>query len=318
VKRRTLLVAAAAAGALAAMPWTLRRLGPGAQRDVRIPPATPRRAAVLWFSQTGHTRRVGRLLARLWEQQGLEVAASDYRAFDGATLPGFDLVAVGSPVNYFEAPGHLRDWLAALPPLADVRAAAWATFGGEGGNPWNAAAGVLAGLEERGARPLGLDLFGNMSAFAPTWSLGNEARILAYRHLPDASTWAAVRRFAADVLRRAREGTGVVVSREWNTSELVKGTPSVEGTKLLMGGHAVDAAACLGCGTCVAGCPVGAIAPATRAVDTTRCVACLGCVNTCPAGAMKLTFLGKPVYGFGELLKRNGIAIAEPPELAGS
>lgn len=314
MKRRTFLACAAAVGAATAVPWMVHGVGQKLG-DVRIAPARPRRAAVLWFSQTGHTRRVGRLLARLWEQQGLEVAASDYRAFDGATLPGFDLLAVGSPVNYFEAPAHVRAWLEALPPLPNARAAAWVTFGGEGGNVFNAAAGLLACLAERGAAPVGLEAFGNMSAFAPTWSLGNEARILAFRHLPDAGTWAAVRRFGDDVLGRARSGTGVVVSREWNPRELVKGAASVEGTKLMIGSHGVDAATCAGCDTCVRGCPVGAIQPTTRVVHTSRCVACLGCVNTCPVGAMTMTFLGKPVTGFPAFLKRHGIAIAEPPEL---
>ena len=75
---------------------------------------------------------------------------------------------------------------------------------------------------------------------------------------------------------------------------------------------------CRGCGTCVRGCPVGAIEAATRAVDGSRCVACLGCVNTCPAGAMRMQFLGKPVEGFGEFLRRHSIVIAEPPELGPS
>ena len=317
MNRRTFVLGASAVGAVAATPFALDALGVGrgAVTDVVLPALEPRRAAVVWFSQTGHTRRVGRLVARLLEQRGLQVVASDYRAIEGAALSAVDLLVAGSPVNYFEAPGHLRDWLAALPSLDHARAAAYVTFGGEGGNTFDAAAGLLGALVERGALPVGLGRFGNMSAFAPTWSLGNEARILRYRDLPNAETWQAVRRFAADLLDRVRSGTGVAVSREWNLREAVKGAPSVAGTKLLMGDHHVDAATCQGCDACVQGCPVHAIAPVTRAVDTPRCVACLGCVNTCPTGAMKMTFLGRPVYGFGEFLKRHAITLAEPPEL---
>jgi ferredoxin len=167
----------------------------------------------------------------------------------------------------------------------------------------------------RGALPVGLDLFGNMSTFAPTWSLGNEARILAYRHLPDAGTWASVRRFADGVLDRVRTGNGIAVPRDWNYRELIKGTPSIAGTKLLIGGHAVDAETCVACDACVQGCPVGAVDATTRVVDTSRCVACLGCVNTCPTGAMKMRFLGTAVQGFTEFLRRNAITIAEPPQV---
>ncbi len=320
MKRRTFLIGAAASAAIAAgaaVPWLFPTLG-RRRDDLAIPVATPRRAAVVWFSQTGHTGRVGRLIARRWQSQGLEVVAGDYRAFDATTMPGFDLVVLGSPVNYFEAPGHFRDWIRDLPPLAGVRAAAYVTFGGEGGNTFNAVAGLLEAAADRGALPVDLAVFGNMSTFAPTWSLGNEGRILKYRHLPDAGTWSAVRAFADRTLQRARTGTGIAVSREWNPRDLVRGAVSIAGTKVLTGGHGADAGTCIGCGTCVRGCPVGAIEAATRAVDGSRCVACLGCVNTCPAGAMRMQFLGKPVEGFGEFLRRHSIVIAEPPELGPS
>ena len=317
MKRRTFLLGSAVvAAAAAATPWVMGVASRRTKEDLPIPAMEPRRAAVVWFSQTGHTQRIGRLIARLWQKQGLDVVASDYRRFDRAQMPGFDLVVLGSPVNYFEAPGHFRAWIDSLPPLAGTRVAAYATFGGEGGNPLSAAAGLLDRMADLGALPVDLALFGNMSTFAPTWSLGNEARILAYRHLPDAETWASVRRFTDGILRRVRTGNGITVPRAWNPRELIKGAPSIAGTKLLISGHTVDEETCPGCDACVQVCPVGAVDASSRVVDTSRCVACLGCVNTCPTGAMKMRFLGKPVYGFSEFLRRNAITIAEPPEAA--
>ncbi len=315
MKRRTFLVGASAVAAAVAAPWVVASIDRRRIDDVRILPVQPRRAAVIFFSQTGHTRRVGRLIARHWERQGLEAVASDYRAFDLGTLRTFDLLVLGSPVNYYEAPGHFRTWIKSLPPLGGIPVAAFATFGGKGGNQFNAAAGLLQRMVDRGAVPVGIELFGNMSSFAPTWSLGNEERILAYSHLPDANTWTAVRKFADDLLGRVGSGTGIAVSGGWSPHELIKGSISIEGTKFLIGAHGVDAAACVRCGSCFDVCPVGAIDPATLTVDTAACVACLGCVNNCPTGAMRMNFLGKPVYGFKEFLKRHSIVIAEPPEL---
>ncbi|HOI09513.1 MAG TPA: hypothetical protein PK313_03450 [Myxococcota bacterium] len=316
MKRRTFLVSAAAIAGGVAAPWlagvALRR----EPRDVAIPPATPRSAAVVWFSQTGHTRRIGRLVAHRWRAAGLDVLASDYRECDPALVAARDLVLAGTPVNYYEAPGHFRAWLDALPPLHGRRCAAFATFGGPGDNAFNAAAGLLGGLARRGALPLDVACLGNMSTFAPTWSLGNEARTLAYRHLPDAGTFDAARRFADGVLRRAVEGRGTDAAPSWNAREVLKGGVSVRGTRMLIGAHAVDPGACIGCDDCVRGCPVGAVAAGTRVVDDDRCVVCLGCVNNCPTGAMGMRFLGRPVVGFRRFLEGHGIRIAEPPELA--
>ena len=50
----------------------------------------------------------------------------------------------------------------------------------------------------------------------------------------------------------------------------------------------VDADKCVGCGTCVEVCPVGAISIIgnTAKVDQERCTDCEACVEACPTGAM--------------------------------
>jgi NAD-dependent dihydropyrimidine dehydrogenase PreA subunit len=51
----------------------------------------------------------------------------------------------------------------------------------------------------------------------------------------------------------------------------------------------VDENKCIGCGECVKGCPVGAIAlngDGFASVDEQRCTGCLKCADTCPKGAI--------------------------------
>ena len=48
---------------------------------------------------------------------------------------------------------------------------------------------------------------------------------------------------------------------------------------------------CIGCGTCVSICPVGAISfdkGGKAVIDKTKCIHCGACEASCPVGAIKL------------------------------
>ncbi len=275
----------------------------------------PRRALVLTYSQTGYTRLYGRLIAAVWKAGGLKAVAADVREFDMATLPSYDLIVVGVPVFYWDVPGNVVTALAAAPRLGGVPVASFVTYGGHGGNQHNTARRLLMQLWRRGGLPVGMETFGAVSTFAPTWSLGNEARILAFLHRPDEEIYDRVRRYAVAVLDRARQSTAVSYRKEFFAASFMRGAPSVALNKMLTGRHAIDEAACTRCGICEKMCPVGAIDLDTLTVDTKRCISCLGCINNCPAGAVDMTYMGKKVYGFLEFKKRHGLSITLPAEL---
>jgi ferredoxin len=245
----------------------------------------------------------------------LSVTASDYRDIDPAILGTMDVIALGSPVYYYEVPVNFRSWIAGAPRLDAIPVASYVTFGGEGGNQHNTACTLLELMEGRGAVPVSMDMFGNMSAFAPTWSTGNAERVLRYRGLPDNGTYSRVRRFAGAALESVKKGNAVTVSKRMDFRELIKGSFSIKGTKLFLDDHHIDAKTCIKCGACVEKCPTGAVNLESRRISSEKCVACFGCVNNCPTGAMKMTFMGKDVYGYLEFARRNRIEIPEPEEL---
>ncbi len=275
----------------------------------------PRRALVITYSQTGQTELYGRLIAAVWKSSGLAALTADVRSLDMATLPSFDLIMVGVPVFYWDVPGNVVGALSSAPRLGGIPAASFVTYGGAGGNQHNTAGRLLMLLRRRGGLPVGMETFGGISTFAPTWSMGNEQRILMYRNRPDEETYDRVRRYAAAVLKRAREGTAVSYRKEFFPADFLRGRPSVGFNKIMTGRHFIDRSACTGCGICEKKCPVGAVDLEASSVDTKRCISCLGCINNCPAGAVDMTFLGKKVYGYKEFKKRHGITVSLPAEL---
>jgi ferredoxin/flavodoxin len=273
---------------------------------------TPRRALVTWYSQTGHTRRIGKVIGSEWIRAGLAVDLADYRDINPAMLAGYDLIALGTPVYYMDVPVNLRLWIRDLPALEGIPAAAYVTYGGHGDGQHHTACGLLEELAGKGAVPAGMDMFGNMSTFAPTWSMGNAKRILKYKDRPNERTYDRARRFAARTLDNVRAGRNTEIEGEFGLDAISRLLPQVWFTRLLIGRHYIDKDACIECGLCQDNCPSDAIDLSGKTIDRDRCLVCIGCVNNCPAGAVKMTFMGSDVYGFQEFLKRNNITIIEP------
>jgi ferredoxin/flavodoxin len=314
--RRTFLLGSAGAMAIIGMTGCARETIPDSIKPLKS--RHPKTALVLWYSQAGHTERNGRLIGKVLEKAGLTVAGLDIRQCNPSTMKDYDLIIMGTPVYYLDTPGNVRSWLASIPSIDGIPTAAFATFGGPGDNQYNTAFSTLQLLTRKGGVPVGIATFGNMSTFAPTWSYGNEARILRYKDRPNEEIYTQVREFAKQVLRTVQGGGAVSpISKEFHYGDVFKGSIMMKVTKLLISSHTIDANKCIGCGTCVRKCPVGATHPEQHKVDQDRCIACMGCVNNCPAQAIDMVFFGKKVYGFKEFLRKNNITIQEPKELQG-
>jgi ferredoxin/flavodoxin len=272
-----------------------------------------RKAAVVWYSQAGNTRRYGECAARALSEKGIAVTASDYRDFDAAGIDAFDLIVAGSPVFYYDVPGNFKKWISSLKPIDGMPVAAFVSFGGEGGNQHNTACTLLDLMVEKGGVPVGTGLFGNMSTYPPTWSMGMEERILKYRHLPDEKTFDRVREFALSSLGNVEGNKPVDYGKKFDFREAIKGGFSIFwGARLMTGTHRIDRKACIQCGTCTEKCPTGAIRYKDYAVDSGKCVYCYGCVNNCPAGAIDMTYMGKKLSGFNDFTKKHGIVLKDP------
>ena len=269
---------------------------------------TPEKAVVIYYSQAGHTRIYSELIAETWEKAGLKVDTVFINKADASSLSTSDLRGVGSPVYYLDAPANVQNWLSSIQSIKGTGAAAFASFGGNGDGQRRAAANILKMLSDKGGVPLGLDMFGNMSTYPPTWSLGNSERILKFRDRPNEKTYENVRAFASKILMQYGKGG---ISFETESGNIMSGKVMMAPTKLIIS-HKLIKNRCIVCGNCMRQCPTGAIDIALPKIDEGKCILCFGCLNNCPADAHEMKMFGKKLYGFPEFLKRNNIKIALP------
>jgi ferredoxin/flavodoxin len=309
--RRNFIKKGAIVGAALCLPISLTRESPAAYPDLKT--RNPKRILVLWYSQTGQTRRYARLIGCILKEKGLAVDACDMQEFDKELLLNYDCIIIGTPVFYYDTPTNVSDWLETIPSIKGAPVAAFVSFGGPEGNQHNASSHILKLLADKGGIPVGRDAFRNIASYpTPNW---NNPRQISGQHLPDEATFDQVRRFTATVMERITLGETISVGYEVALREGLRLLPLVWLNKKAISMHTVDAQKCIGCQTCVRKCPTKAINPSKQTVDRDTCLACFGCLNNCPADAVVMEYRGERLYGFPEYLKRNKITIREPSEL---
>ena len=309
--RRSFIKKSVIISAAVCLPAALTRESLAAYPDLKT--RNPKKALVLWYSQTGQTSRYARLIGCILKDNGLEVDVRDMQEFYKNSLTNYDLIVVGTPTFYYDTPVNVRDWLETIPAIPGTPVAAFVSFGGPEGNQHNASTHILKLLTEKGGVPVGRDAFRNIPSYpTPNW---NNSQQISGQHLPNAATYDQVRRFAAAFMERIARNEPITAGYEIALREGLRVLPLVWLNKKAISKHTVDAAKCIGCQTCVKKCPTKAIDPSRQTVDRDKCLACFGCLNNCPAAAVVMEYRGERLYGFPEYLRRNKIVILEPPEL---
>jgi ferredoxin len=308
--RRDFIKKSVIVGASLCLPVFLTHESLAAYPDLKA--RTPKKVLILWYSQTGHTRRYARLIGCILKGKDLTVDAHEIQDIDKNLLPDYDLIIIGTPVFYYDTPSNISEWLKTIPSIKGTPVAAFVSFGGPEGNQHNASCHILKLLADKGGVPVGREAFRNIPTYpTPKW---DNPQQISGQHLPNAATFDQVRRFTADVLERITRGETISIGYEVAMREGLRALPLVWLNKKAISKHTVDAPKCIGCGTCVRKCPTKAINPFKQIVDRDKCLACFGCLNNCPADAVVMEYSGQRLYGFREYLERNKITIMEPPE----
>jgi ferredoxin/flavodoxin len=277
----------------------------------------PKNVLVLWFSQTGHTEIYGKLIGAVWEKMGLNVTCSEIREFYNKNLNEYDLVLIAAPVFNYDIPGYVKDCINSLKQLNEIPVASFVSYGGPEGDQHNAASIILELLSEKGGIPVGMATFMNMGAYPPVWDDNtiSSPDLPGNKTLPDEETYNSVRAFAGFIIDQVGQGKRIEVDKHITLRRLATVINPIFWTKLAIKKHSIDKDTCIQCGTCKKKCPANAIDPSEYVVNRDRCVMCFGCINNCPQNAIIMTYSGRRLFGFKELLKRKNIKIKEPEEL---
>lgn len=245
------------------------------------------RISIIYFSQTGNTRKVGKSMAGVFKEAGHEVRTIGFGKIHHTDFTGTDMIGVGAPCFESQAPSNVRQYLWELPYLTGQKAFVFSTSGGGPGK-------VLYDL----AKPLvkkGADVVGGFlcrgTCFYPVPCLKGR-----FPERPDYQDLDKAKFFARAVLSHIDAGnsgplpeTRAGVFRHgfgfYNIVGAILSDPLV---RFLMPKPRVDDVKCTECGWCAAECPTSSMRLEPKPVVLKTCYRCYRCVTGCMEEALSV------------------------------
>lgn len=245
---------------------------------------------LVYFSQTGNTRKVAEAMADELGSKGHTVRALPMGKALPADIAGCDVLGVGTPCFESQAPSFVKRSLSALPFLNGKPAFVFATCGG---SPGRVLYDLTRILKARGASVT--------AGFLGRGEVHHPAPCLKGRMpgRPDRDDLEKAREFAAslhDHLRTGRVSPAPVGRKDalhpaWGFYELVSYIAKPFLLRILLPRPQTDSAACDQCTLCVKQCPAGSMSLAPYPVPDSRCVRCYRCQIICPKKAISSSWV---------------------------
>lgn len=244
---------------------------------------------IAYFSATGNTGRIAKVIGERFTELGVDVSMSDITSStsrqEKMDLEPYQAVVFGAPIHVCRAPRVVREWLSALDGQ-HKKCSMFFTYGGFGVHPTHYSTKQI--LEERNFIVVSSAEF----LAAHTFNLGGWK---AMEGRPDESDFAVARDYADLTCKRfAGEDDGVLGEMEKTeySEEQLDGAEAHRFEVLTQlptrGGEE-----CSMCLLCEESCPAGAMDAEAGEADSGTCIACLACVANCPDSALKINDMRK-------------------------
>ena len=248
---------------------------------------------VVYFSQTGNTRKVAEVMATTFGHLGHSVQTLPIKKASPKDITRCDLLGIGSPCFTGQAPTPIKNFLRSLPPLYNQPAFVFATSGGA---PGKVLYDLTSLLRRKGAEVIGGTLIrGECFHPAPCF-------IHRYPGRPNSEDLKRARRFALNIAEHVSMGKNGLVARSrfdafhkgWKLYDLEGMFTPDPLVRLVMPKPKLDPAKrnkCNKCKWCIYKCPMNNITLKSFPIIGSKCIRCYRCLTGCPEKAFNANFL---------------------------
>lgn len=239
---------------------------------------------LIYFSQTGNTRRIAETMADEIRRAGHAARLVSLKKASPQDALAGDLLGIGTPCFSSQAPTPIKTFLQNLPVLDGKRSFVFATSGGA---PGRVLFDLTRLLQVKGAVVVG--------GFLTRGELHHPAPCLQGRMpgRPNADDLAQARRFAAAVIEHVSTGVGGVVAESRPGTfkpgrgfyDLVASISTDGFLRRMLPEPKPDPARCNQCRWCVYECPMHNITLQPYPMLGDHCIRCYRCLTGCPQKA---------------------------------
>jgi flavodoxin/ferredoxin len=240
---------------------------------------------LLYFSQTGSTRKVAEALAEGLREKGHTLKLTPMQELASADIKHCDVLGAGAPCFEGHAPEPVKTWLRTLPPLYGKPCFVFATSGGA---PGRVLYELTQGLRAKGGKVIG--------GFMGRGTVHHPAPCLIGRlpNRPNADDLLKAKRFALAMGEHV--GSGRKDPMPLTRKDALKATLGFYQLvgliaqpwllRIILPKPKLDQARCTQCRICARECPTKSINLTPYPVLGSTCIRCYHCQNICPEKAL--------------------------------
>lgn len=239
---------------------------------------------LLFFSATGNTRKIAKVIGETLTRMGCEVVMSDITAYADRQkeidVQPYHALVFGAPIHSWRAPRVVREWMRTLDGRGK-KCSMFFTYGGFGVHPAHYSTRRL--LEHQNFIVVSSAQF----LGAHTFNLGGWK---AMEGRPDESDVEAAQEYARITYKRFTGEDKRILGELEKTDHTEEQLDSIESLRfnVLTRLPTRGGKECGMCMACEGICPTGAMNAESGDADKTRCIACLACVASCPEGVLEI------------------------------
>jgi flavodoxin/ferredoxin len=244
---------------------------------------------IIYFSQTGNTRKVAKAMAESFKEEGHEARTIGFKKIRQMDFTDTNLIGVGAPCFESRAPSHVREFLWDLPDLTGKKAFVFAT---SGGGPGKVLYDLAKPMMKKGAEVIG-GFLSRGTCFHPVPCL-----VGRFPDRPDAQDLQKAKKFAGDLLRHVDSGVSGpmpesrpdALTHGLGFYQLIGAVMNDSLVRTLLPKPKIHIEKCTECGWCAAECPTNSIRLNPKPEISKNCFRCYRCLTGCPEEALSVTW----------------------------